>query len=494
VNWLSGMSVGIFPLERVEAKIVVPELEKVFGEGSGTPLGGMFRFMAIDRLNAVLVITPQQSYLEEAQKWLTRLDRGGSESGAQIYVYYVKNVKAQDLAANLSDIFGGGSRSSGSAPVGAVVPGIESVEVKTVESANSPSAKKDSQARYAKNEGIAAVSNSDIRISAIEESNALLIKATPGEYDAILKAIKRLDEVPLQVHIETRILLVDLTDNLSLGVEWFFENSTSSAAALAYRTQNRGYGSSAPGYNHRDAWNSFAGTVGAAGVKWTFLNEAAEALISSLQTNGNARVLSAPSLVVLNNKKASINVGKQIPVTSTYFTGGNVIGTPTDPNNPNNTTNYNTSYVQFRDTGIILNVTPRVNPGGLVFMEIKQEQSTPGDASTAINGNVPVDKRVIDTEIAVQSGQTVLLGGLISDTEQQSKAGVPGLSRIPILGGLFGTQSRNHQRQELLVLLTPTVIENAVQALELTDEYKARFRGLKPLFLQSESEKKQNEP
>jgi general secretion pathway protein D len=334
------------------------------------------------------------------------------------------------------------------------------------------------------------VSSSDIRITAIEESNALLIKATPGEYDAILRAIKRLDEVPLQVHIETRILLVDLTDNLSLGVEWYFENSTSDPGALAYRRNNRGY-NAPPGntFNHRDAWNSFAGTVGAGGITWTFLNEAAEALLTSLQTNGNARVLSAPSLVVLNNKKASINVGKQIPVVSTYsYPGTSVI---TDPNNPGTggVNNYSQGYVQFRDTGIILNVTPRVNPGGLVFMEIKQEQSTPGDPSSAVQGNVAVDKRVIDTEIAVQSGQTVLLGGLISDTEQQAKNGVPGLSRIPVIGGLFGSQSRNHQRQELLVLLTPTVIENSVQAQDLSDEYKSRFRGLKPLFLQSDLDK-----
>jgi general secretion pathway protein D len=206
-----------------------------------------------------------------------------------------------------------------------------------------------------------------------------------------------------------------------------------------------------------------------------------------LQTNGRARVLSAPSLVVLNNKKASINVGKQIPVVSSFInTTNTVVSTPptTGTGEPTFNPTVGQSYVQFRDTGIILHVTPRVNPGGLVYMEINQEQSTPGDASTAIAGNVPVDKRVVDTEIAVQSGQTVLLGGLISDTEQQSKNGVPGISRIPILGALFGSQSRNHQRQELLVMITPTVIESATQAQDLTDEYKNRFNGLKPLFIQ----------
>ena len=137
--------------------------------------------------------------------------------------------------------------------------------------------------------------------------------------------------------------------------------------------------------------------------------------------------------------------------------------------------------MQFRDTGVTLDVTPRVNPGGLVFMEIKQEQSNPGPASAAVAGNVPVDKRTIQTEVAVQSGETVLLGGLIREGTTTGQAGVPFLSRIPVLGGLFGNQTRGWERQELLVMITPTVIENVQDAREVTDDYKTRFKGLRPL-------------
>ncbi|MFN7552708.1 MAG: type II secretion system secretin GspD [Pseudomonadota bacterium] len=496
VDWLAGMSIGVFPLERVEAKTVVPELEKVFGEGGATPLAGMFRFMPIERMNAVLVITPQPKYLTEAERWLRRLDRGGSDAGAQLYVYYVKNVKAKDLATNLTEIFtgrsGGGSGGTRSAPIASLVPGVESVEIrslgqgdeKSAQSANVTAAEPPPNA----GSGIAIVESDDIRISAIEESNALLIRATPGQYDAIEAAIKRLDIEPLQVHIEAQIVQVDLTSNLSFGVRWFFENESSGAAATAFRRDARGYqfvgGTGTPTprtvVNASRAWNSFAGTASSQGLAWTFLNTSAEALLTTLQDETTVSVLSAPSLVVLNNKEASINVGTQIPVVSSFLNPGTGVVNPT-PGQPGTGFGLGTSFVQFRDTGLILNVTPRVNPGGLVYLEIKQEQSTPG-TTVDPTGNVPVDKRVVETEIAVQSGETVLLAGLIRDNNNKSQAGVPGLMKVPLLGRLFSNNRREGSRQELLVLIKPTVISSSDEARGLTEEYKQRFRGIQPLI------------
>ena len=482
VDWLAGMSVGVFPLERVEASTVVPEMEKIFGEGGPTPLAGLFRFLPIERINAVLVITPQPDYLDDAEEWLRKLDRGGSESGSQLYVYYVKNVKAVDLAEKLTEIFtgqSGASRASQRGPtgVGGVVPGVESVEIKTTDSKSNES--RPAAPARTSGDGISIVQSDDIRITSIEESNALMIRATPGEYDSILGAIKRLDIVPLQVHIEAKVLQVDLTDDLSFGVKWFFENATNGTAESAYRNIRRANPS-------RDVWNSFAGSASSSGLAWTFLNVEAEALLSTLAKKTNTRVLSAPSLVVLNNKDASINVGKQIPVVSAVFNPygintGTGTGTGNDGNNGGVVGNYNQSYVQFRDTGIKLDVTPRVNPGGLVYLEISQEESTPETQADA-TGNVAVNQRTIETEIAVQSGQTVLLGGLIRETAGDSDAGVPGLSRIPLVGKLFGSSNKEYLRQELLVLITPTVIDSAEAAQSLTDDYRERFKGLKPLL------------
>ncbi len=489
VDWLAGMSVGIYPLERVEAATVVPELEKVFGEGGPTPLAGLFRFMPIERINAVLVITPQAEYLGRAEEWLRRLDRGGSESGAQLYVYYVKNVKAVDLGDKLTEVFSGSGSSSSSAArpsgIGSVAPGQQAVEIKSTNTGmrDRPAAEPKTNLQPASNEGISVVSSEDIRITSIEESNALMIRATPGEYDAILGAIKRLDIVPLQVHIEAKILRVDLTGELRFGVKWFFEQSSENAANAAYRNLRRAENERRQAANLplRNVWSSAAGAVsGSSGLAWTFLNTEAEAIVDALQKRGNAQVLSAPSLVVLNNKTASINSGTSIPVSSVSLNnGGGVIG---DPNNPGGGVSNAFTQVQYRDTGITLDVTPRVNPGGLVYMEIKQEKSVPGLASDGVNGNPPVDKSTIQTEIAVQSGETVVLAGLIEESESTSKGGIPGLVNIPVLGRLFGTTSKVTSRQEILVLIKPTVIDSAESARTLTDEYQKRFKGLQPIL------------
>ena len=492
VDWLAGMSIGVFPLERVEAKTVVPELEKVFGEGGATPLAGMFRFMPIERMNAVLVITPQPKYLDEAQRWLERLDRGGSEAGAQLYVYYVKNVKAKDIATNLTEIFtgrsgGGGSRDSS---VASLVPGVESVEIRSINDVAKGAPPPDAPTATPSppsggGAGISIVESDDIRISAIEESNALLIRATPGQYQSIEAAIKRLDVEPLQVHIEAQILQVDLTNNLSFGVRWYFQNATSetTAGGIANFRQNvRNFGQIDPATGRQatnGAWNSFAGTISSSGLAWTFLNTTTEALLNTLQDETNVSVLSAPSLVVLNNKEASINVGTQIPVVSSFLNSGTGVINP--PGQPGTGGSLGTSYVQFRDTGLILNVTPRVNPGGLVYMEIKQETSEPGETPDP-TGNVPVSRRIVETEIAVQSGETVLLAGLIRDSANKSQAGVPGLMKVPLLGRLFSNSTKKGSRQELLVLIKPTVISNTTEARSMTDEYKDRFRGVKPLL------------
>lgn len=476
VNWLKGMSVGIYPLERVEVKDVVPELEKIFGEGGPTPLAGMFRFLPIARMNSVLVITPQDEYLREAETWIGRLDRGGADAGAQLFVYYVKNVKAADLAEKLTEVFADSKQSSSvrsSAPVGSIVPGVESVEISTTSTAPKPDqapppVETPPPPITQTGEGIAIVESANIRISAIEESNALMIRATPGEYDSILKAIKRLDIVPLQVHIEAKILSVSLTNDLSLGVEWYFENATAPGRSPSLLGQRP----------NRNVWDSFAGQVTGSGLSWVFLNQSAEALLNTLQSSGDAKVLSAPSLVVLNNKEASINVGTQLPVVSSFINPIGTGGTGGDGFNPG----VGQSYVQFRNTGITLKVTPRVNPGGLVYMEISQEDSSPV-AGSAIAGNVAVDQRQINTEIAVQSGQTVLLGGLIKDESTFTQNGIPFLSKIPVIGNLFGTTSKTTARNELIVLITPTVIGGAWDAYEVTEEYKERFRGLRPILL-----------
>lgn len=497
VDWLKGMSIGMFPLERVEVDTILPDLEKIFGEGGQTPLAGMFRFLPIERTNSILVITPQAEYLERAREWIARLDRGGNEAGAQLYVYFVKNVKATDLASNLSDIFGGGDGGGGSsggergeASIGAVVPGVQSVEIKSLNAGagadrQPPATPAAAQAPAnaasgATGGGISIVGGDDVRITAIEESNSLLIRASPSQYDSIMAAIKRLDIEPLQVHIEAQVVQVNLSGNLEFGVQWFFQNSSSGDDAFAFRRDIRGFGGPNPRPN---VVNSFAGEAGRGGLDWTFLATNWEALFNALEAESRVEVLSAPSVLVLNNKTASVNVGTQIPVVSSFINpGSGIVNPPSQPGQPTPpVTGFGQSFVQFRDTGLILSVTPRVNPGGLVYLEIKQEESNIAGAPDP-TGNVPIARRVIETEVAVQSGETLVLGGLIKEDRNTGQDGVPGLMRVPVLGRFFSRSTRGTVRQELLVVLRPTVVSSIDEARSLTDEYRVRFENIRPLI------------
>ncbi len=492
VDWLAGMSVGVFSLQQAEAAKVVGELEKVFGEGSNTPLAGMFRFMPLEGINGVMVITSQPKYMATIEEWLQRFDLGGGEAGQRLYVYDVKNVKAQDLADTLSDIFGssGSSRSGGRAGTG-VAPGLEPIEIRTLGGASSrvgeplqrqdPATSAQGAGQAGRNGGaavdaqgggvvdrsggIALGATEEVRISAVEESNALLIRATSGQWESIRRVIERLDQIPLQVIIEAQILQVTLDNELRYGVKWFFENAI---------TGTYGEGDGARSIRelarHRDIWGDIAGSISGGATNWTFVGPNAAAIVELLDSMTNLIVLSAPSLVVLNNKEATINSGRQLPVSTTSINVG-VGGTGTPINS-----------FQYLQTGITLTVTPRVNPGGLVFLEINQEDSTPGPAAEAVNGNRPINQRKITTEVAIQSGQTVVLGGLIKQSDTSGSSGVPVLHRIPVIGGLFGGKNTQSNREELLVMITPRVIRDPSEARQITDEYKSRFRGLQPLL------------
>jgi general secretion pathway protein D len=490
IDWMKGMSIGVFTMQHVEVAKLMPDLEKIFGTAGESPLAGMFRFMPIEQTNSIIAITPQPAYLKEAEEWLTRLDRGGAENATQLYIYSVKNLKAPDLADYLSEIFlgttGGSRRSSTSGSVG---PGLrpttlggsggvggtggnssmsyrnslrpQSSQEKTTP-ATTPTAA--SAAGTGKKE-------SDIRISAIEENNQLMIMAQPYEWDQIQSAIRKLDTVPLQVQIEARILEVTLTNGLQYGVQWWLGN---------LQTANGVYDSTRSPYQYPNPYDRFGSTVGAKGPTaangsffYSFINSKFQVQLSALETSGQAKTLSAPSLVVNNNQEASLSVGDQIPVVQTYYNGLGTTGT-------NGTTNLGTTgSVQYLSTGVTLDVKPRVNPGGLVYLDISQEVSTPGPIPAS--GNPQIAQRQIQTQVAVQSGQTLLLGGLIKEINNQGNTSVPLLSKVPLLRNLFGQTNNSKDRTELIVLITPRVINNSDEAQQMTLDYSRQFESLAPL-------------
>ena len=472
VDWLAGMSVGMFAIDRIDVEELLPELEAVFGQDGETPLAGMFRFIPIERLNAVMVITPNDHYLDEAERWIGRLDRSSPDAGARLYVYRVKNLEADVLAGYLSGLFGGSDgqadRSAARRDRGEVAPGMERAEVSSVDDFNaSRSQSSGAGSGGGAGAGIALGETEEVRVTAVKETNSLLIQASPGQYDAILSAIKRLDEEPLQVLVEAQVLIVDLNDQLRYGVSWFLANRGSELSEGGSAPVNLPEGF-APNRDSNTlvfgAGTNVLGTLTRRDLSRSYVS----ATIDALESVSNVRTISSPSLMVRNNSSATINVGSQVPVQSTSFiTGANSGST--------------IGNVSFISTGVTLEVTPRVNPGGLVYLDIRQEVSSPGDPG--VGNNPSINTRTLATEIAVQSGQTVLMGGLIQDDESESQAGVPGLQRIPGLGALFRSTTNRTTRSETLVLITPTVVESVERLKSVSDEISERFKGLEPLRL-----------
>ncbi|MFZ5607882.1 MAG: type II secretion system secretin GspD [Pseudomonadota bacterium] len=464
VDWMASMSVGVFPLQGGRAVDVVQDLERVFGEQGKTPVAGMFRFMPLESSNAVMVITPQASYLDEIRQWIDRIEGGSGDN--QLFSYELKYIKARDLADRLAEVFGGSG--GGRDEAGALMPGVQATELRDAADGRSDSATGGGlgqgaalpQARAGNGRVTLKVGGAEVGVSAVEDTNSLLVRASPAQWKSIRDVIERLDVMPMQVQIEAQVVSVALKGALQYGVSWYFDNALA-GQGLPYPTGRNSYG-------------SYSGSLGPLAngggnlLSWTFLGSSAAAIIQALDNVTDVRTLSSPSVFTQNNKEAVLNVGQRIPVASVSF-------------NPAGGSTGTYSQVQYLDTGIILKVRPRITRDGMVFLDIVQEVSKPTGVADA-NGNVRIDTSKVTTSAVAPSGETIVLAGLISDGSSRSSTGVPGLSRIPVIGSLFGQQGSEKTRDELVVLITPTVVRNPLQARNLTDEYGRRFRALEPIY------------
>ena len=506
VDWLKGMSVGVYGLRNMDVSKIMPELDKIFGASGESPLAGMFRFIPMETTNSVIVITPQKEYLEKAESWLYKLDQGVGENGTQLYVYDVKNVKAVDLSDHLNAIFTGqvSQRSSNS---GSVAPGLKPVSIgqfnnrggvggagstynntamnQTNQRGRTPGTASNLTTTGTGTPTATSGKQTDIRITPIEENNQLLVMATPGEWDSIRAAIHRLDIAPLQVQIEAKILEVTLTGNLQYGVQWWLSgliNNSNAGSGTGFQYAPPFASKDGNSDRHRVSLGAGAPANlngGGPGAFYSYLNKNFQVALNALEKSGNSKILSSPSLVVMNNQQAQLTVGTQVSVISASLVGLGGYGTT------GTTTGISTTGIgqaNYISTGVTLSITPRVNPGGLVYMDVSQEDTSPDYSTvTANNPNPAINQRNLDTQVAVQSGQTVLLGGMIQDQDGDSRNGVPGLSKIPVLGSLFGSTSKTRQRTELIVLITPRVITSSDEAQQMTQEYEQKFESLAPL-------------
>ncbi|NLA67035.1 MAG: type II secretion system secretin GspD [Gammaproteobacteria bacterium] len=479
VDCLAGMSVGVFPLVAGRARQVVADLEKVFGEGSNSPVAGMFRFMPLEGANSVLVITSQPAYLDQIEQWIARID--GAGGGVQLFSYELKYVTAKDLAERLAEVYGsrGGSGGGGRRGGASLMPGLEPTEISDSGMDGGMSSAGIGERGGGSRGGLGGgslslgerqggdasvtleVDGAEVGVSAVDETNTLLVRSTGQAWRSIREVIDRLDVMPLQVHIEAQVVQVTLSGELAYGVSWFLEKAMTDNGMPVFP---------APGAGGPSRWSTLGGSIGGVGgpgAVWTLVKNDAAAIINALDQVSDVQMLQTPSVVVRNNYEATLNVGDRIPISSVTV-------------NPGFGGDASYSQVQYLDTGTILKVRPRVTRDGTVFLDIVQEVSSP-QGEPDDNGNVRISTNRLKTNAVVESGDTVFLAGLITDGTSRGSRGLPGLSRIPVIGGLFGQQTSNTTRSEIVVLITPTLVRNQQDARNLTDEYGRRFRALEPL-------------
>lgn len=483
VDMLKGMSVGVFPLKHVTISEVESAL-RMLGTGAAPaassapgapgapaaapaglapsfPLYGALRIVPIERINSVMVVTPRAAYLDEARRWIDKLDQpGGNSPDAQLFVYPVQNGDAKHLATVLNGLFGNSTDSATTQQpaTSGVAPGLKATTSSTTGFSNAGVANAmpgntTASSAVPSSTGTAVALKSGVRVMADNMNNAVLVYSTRSEYEKIESTLKQLDVPPNQVLIEASIIEVSLTDELQYGLQWIFTDKARGSSGLV----GTGVLSTAAGA-------LFGATP--AGFSYTLRNSIGDvrAVLNALADKSLVKVISSPSLMVLDNHTASITVGNQQPIQSgtTITSGGNV-----------------TSNIEYKDTGVSLSVTPSVNAGNMVTMQLSQAVTDVGTVDAA-TGQRSFLQRQFSSKVAVRSGESLVLGGLIRDNTTTGKSGLPGLQDIPLFGNLFGATTKNTNRTELVVIITPRVVRTEIDVREVGRELKDRMKMLYP--------------
>ena len=515
VDWLHDKSIGIFPLKHANPASVIAELETMLGgglaatgsaaeqaaqaaaaatlpegappsvnvaAGAAPPLKGVVKLLPIVRLNAVLVVSENPQLLREVDQWIARLDRDSS-AGASLYVYYLKNGKAATIARMLNQVFGlQGARTEAAA--GRVAPGRTPVAVGGGTAVAGASASTLGASGVGTVAGLGSVSSAgsnlgvqraasasaiegaretvgapepgfaNVRVIPDEVSNALLILAMPDTYKMIEQAIRQIDVPALQVLIEATIAEVTLNTELRYGLQFYFKHFNQgvgpAASTILTDASTSSIGSTLPGFSF---------LLGSSGPS---------VILDALSSKTTVNVVSSPHLVVQDNQEALLQVGDVVPVTVQQAVSTAESNAPI------------VNSIQYVNTGVILHVTPRINVGGAVSLDIEQEVSSVSTSASTGTLTPTISERRIDSTVSVESGQTIVLGGLISDSRSGTKSGIPLISDIPLVGNLAGTTDNTVAKTELIVFITPHVIRDSAEAERVSEELRAKILGATP--------------
>ncbi len=508
VDWMRGQSVGIFPIASGSPAPIIAELEKIVDSGENGLSQNVIKFQPVVRLNAVMVVTKKPEMLRTAATWIKRLDRTDT-ARTSVHVYRVKYGDAKQIARVLTDMFIGGSSSSLlDSPDNQIAPGSGVAAASSTDrlslngnggngsSATSGFGPRNGQGTAAMPGfgalaappaagGAAPLDNGrgsgsaggppvlqDVRITPDAVNNSLLIYADQANYRTIEATLLQIDQPQLQVAIDATIAEVTLNNELSYGVQTYLTSrnvglkpntgsvlNTQSTSAPAVAVDPATGIASAAG----SATNAFINRA-FPGFNFLIGSETQPSLIlDALHSVTSVKVLSNPSLVVINNQVATLQVGDVVPVS----TGSATVLT---------TSNTVVNTIDYRNTGIILRVSPRISVNGNVRLDVEQEISNV--PATSANSLTPtVSERRVKSSISVATGQTVLLAGLISEQQNGSRNAIPILDQIPGLGDAFGHQNNSTQRTELIIFIRPQIIHDGADAHVIAEEVRSKLRG-----------------
>jgi general secretion pathway protein D len=471
IDMMKGMSFALVPVKSSQPTAIAEELRTVFasdGEGSAA---GKVRFMPNNRLKAVLVITSQRQYLSRAESWIKRLDAQAEGTEKQFYTYAVQNRRADELVAALQAMFSNeaGSRNT----TRNVAPPYQEATAQSapLQSASQPSSVGFSRASMGATGSVGtsarpmpssaasrppsspsspALLGGDesggeprIRLATDGPKNAILIEAAPADYRRIMKVISALDVMPNQVMIETTIAEVTLNDDLQMGVRWYFQNKHNNA--IFTDAADGAVGSVFPGFSY---------ALTAANIKVT---------LNALSQITNVNVVSSPSLTVMDNSTAMLQIGDQVPITTQSAASVLTPGAPI------------VNSVSYKDTGVILTITPRINESGRVLLEIEQEVSSVATTTSSTIDSPTIKQRRVKTSVVVNNGEALTLGGMIQENKTVGGTQIPILGEIPILGNAFKQKDNSIAKTELIIIITPRVIRNLEEARRVTETYREEF-------------------
>lgn len=427
VDWFSRVSTGTFQLDNISPSDIVAEISSVMGESASGA-----EFIPLERLSSLIVLAPNPDTLHRVETWVERLDVPSLQVASDMLIYEARHLSAEELATSVREL-GDNNDSINSSGQSSVLPQQAAAGTQRIIESIDPTVRETSESR-------------SIAVSVNLSRNVVIVRGDPDQLAAARLLLQSLDQAQTQVLIEAAIIEVTLNDEFEFGINWsgVEDRLTATFSDVA----------------------SGLVTSKFPGAAISYVNTDIEAAISLLSSITNIDVVSRPSVVALNNQTANLQVGDQVPIVTQSAVS--VI----DPAAPI------VNQTEYRDTGVILNVTPSVRSGGLVELEIEQEASQVARTTSSGIDSPTIQQRKIASKLLVPSGQSVALGGLISTSKTSIVTGVPVLKSIPLLGQLFRSNSDFVERTELIVFLTPRVLYDPREAVEATDQLRAAFHRL----------------